>query len=392
MNKIFNWTFGACFRTIGRFFAIFLIGVLLIFIGSKMGLELPSWLSLKLNAATITYNRNWSASLPQLSRVDFKSCSGANTCNTLLASEQTTLSINDNNTLRTFNVNDEAMNIGPNGYIIETYANTRAGYLYEVNYYICSNKNIRSGTDVNIYATYWGDGINLGNTYNATYRTDLGTIPGDGNDNREWDYCSLFGGFVVPEQDYAWVALRIQKDSVLSSNYLSVISVEVNELGLYNGTIENIINSAITSGGLATAESVEEVNQAVEEVQQEIQQTQDTITNEDTTGAESSASGFFNDFETETFGLTSIITAPLNAINSLINSSCNNLILPLPFIDKNLTLPCMNTIYSNYFNGFFDLYQLITTGLISYYVIVRIFNLVKDFKNPEHDEIEVMDL
>ena len=39
-----------------------------------------------------------------------------------------------------------------------------------------------------------------------------------------------------------------------------------------------------------------------------------------------------------------------------------------------------------------DIYDVITLGIVSYWILVRIFNLVKDFKNPDHDEIEVMDL
>lgn len=102
---------------------------------------------------------------------------------------------------------------------------------------------------------------------------------------------------------------------------------------------------------------------------------------------------FINDFNTNTFGLTSIVTAPLNLIQSLTSSSCTELRLPLPYLNnKFLILPCMTSIYSQYFGSFFTMYQTITYGIIAYWVIVRIFNQVKDFKNPEHDEIEVVDL
>ena len=119
----------------------------------------------------------------------------------------------------------------------------------------------------------------------------------------------------------------------------------------------------------------------------------DTLNDDDTSGATSEASDFFSDFNTNTFGLTSIITAPLNLIQSLTSSTCNDLELPLPYLNnKKLILPCMTTIYSTHFGSFFTIYQTITYGIIAYWVCVRIFNLVKDFKNPEHDEIEVLDL
>ena len=119
----------------------------------------------------------------------------------------------------------------------------------------------------------------------------------------------------------------------------------------------------------------------------------DVLDDDDTSGATSEASDFFESFTTETFGLTSIITAPLSLIQSLTSKTCTSLHLPLPYLDnKYLDLPCMSDIYIQYFGSFFTLYQTITYGIIAYWVCVRIFNLVKDFKNPEHDEIEVLDL
>lgn len=118
----------------------------------------------------------------------------------------------------------------------------------------------------------------------------------------------------------------------------------------------------------------------------------DSLNNSDSSGATSEASEFFSGFTTDTFGLTSIITAPLNLIGSITSSTCTPLGLPLPYVNKTLELPCMSSIYSQYFGSFFTLYQTITFGVIAYWVCVRIFNLVKDFKNPDHDEIEVLDL
>lgn len=117
-----------------------------------------------------------------------------------------------------------------------------------------------------------------------------------------------------------------------------------------------------------------------------------TLKDDDVSGAEDSASGFFNDFETDDFGLSSIITMPLEFINGLTSSTCYSLNLPLPFVDTNVTLPCMTSIYENYFGSFFTLYQTITTGFIAYGVCVNIFRLVQGFKSPDNDVVEVMEL
>jgi hypothetical protein len=128
------------------------------------------------------------------------------------------------------------------------------------------------------------------------------------------------------------------------------------------------------------------------EVNESITNLNTSITNSNSSGAQDDAGNFFSGFQTNTHGLTGIITAPLNLIQSITNQSCSPVSIPLPFVNKNLELPCMSTIYQQTFGGFLTLYQTITTGVISYWVVVRIFALVKDFKNPEHDEIEVMEL
>ena len=107
----------------------------------------------------------------------------------------------------------------------------------------------------------------------------------------------------------------------------------------------------------------------------------------------SSASSFFSGFTTDTFGLTSIITAPLNLIKSITSKTCTPLELQVPFLNnQTINLPCLTPIYQEFFGSFLTIYQTITFGIIAYWVCVRIFALVKDFKNPDSDRIEVLDL
>lgn len=137
-------------------------------------------------------------------------------------------------------------------------------------------------------------------------------------------------------------------------------------------------------------------NQAINDQQEEnnkIQQERnDFLNDDDTSESSSTGSSFFNSFNTSDHGLTGIITAPLNLITSITSKSCSPLVVPLPFVNENLSLPCMSSIYSQYFGSFYDIYKVITFGIVAYWICVRIFAMVKDFKNPEHDEIEVVDL
>ena len=102
---------------------------------------------------------------------------------------------------------------------------------------------------------------------------------------------------------------------------------------------------------------------------------------------------FFKNFKTNDHGLSSIITAPLQAIKNLTSSTCNSLDLPIPFSKgQTISLPCMTSIYENKFGTIYTMYKAIITGYIGYWVCVRIYTLMKGFKDPDDDKVEVLDL
>lgn len=163
-------------------------------------------------------------------------------------------------------------------------------------------------------------------------------------------------------------------------------------------SIDFILSSQTDNSGLIVEQNEiiigqnQQIIDTTNDVNNSINDLNDSINNSDTSNATNSAGNFFSGFETDTFGLTSIITAPLDLIGSITSSSCSPLPLTIPYVDKPFNLPCMTTIYETYFGNFLTIYQTITFGIVAYWVCVRIFNLVKDFKNPDHDEIEVVDL
>lgn len=99
---------------------------------------------------------------------------------------------------------------------------------------------------------------------------------------------------------------------------------------------------------------------------------------------------FFSNFNANTFGLTSVITAPLITINSLANNQCVG--IPMELIGYDFTLPCLDELLPNYFDDLIVLYRTITDGIIGYFIMINLLKLVKDFKDPEKDNIEVLDL
>lgn len=101
---------------------------------------------------------------------------------------------------------------------------------------------------------------------------------------------------------------------------------------------------------------------------------------------------FFDDFDVDDYGLSDIITLPLSTIQSLTSKSCVVLNVPVPFTNSNISLPCMTEVYQNYLPTVFSLWQTVTFGILSYYIALDIFRIVKGFKNPDEDKIEVLDL
>lgn len=387
MNKILNWTFGSLFRTIGRLLGLLIVCILLVLIGSKLGLKIPDFLMpMKISAAV--YNSDWldSNNINMISWGGIMDCTSASNCSSIGTNTQITST--QNKTFMYISATERVSSTtsgGGYGFYYNTNYLMKSGYLYNITTYVCSTKSFAS-LDFRVgTGTSSSDILTNATTpkFQDTIRTGLSAEVGG--------YCYAYQSLVVPGVDSHWFRTRLF-GSATSDVSLSLIGYSIEGLGIYSNSIQEIISNSDLATNEDLTNVTDEIKQEQEKTTNAVEDMNDSINNNDSSGATGEAGGFFENFNTETFGLTSIITAPLNAINNILSSSCSSLSIPLPFVSKNIVLPCMTIIYSNYFGAFFQLYQIITTGIISYYIIVRIFNLVKDFKNPDHDEIEVVDL
>lgn len=133
-------------------------------------------------------------------------------------------------------------------------------------------------------------------------------------------------------------------------------------------------------------------NNTQQQIQNNTKETNDLIKSDNTDDANSKGSNFFNNFQGNSHGLSGILTAPLRLLNSLTTQGCSPLEFDLPFVNKHVSLPCMRGIYEQHFGIFFSLWQMITTGLISYNVILNLYSKVRQMQNPNNDRIEVLNL
>ena len=333
-------------------------------------------------------------------------CSGSNTCST---SVSTSTNVYGDYLIYT---SGSEVSIGSNGifWAIQSPVNFNHNYLYSVTALVCYNSKANNtfqfltGTSGDLDAFEYPYYSYI---YNNWSPNDYIYLSDGGYSSLRLNTCRNVSGFITPDKAGNFLGLRLKNSGgTIFSQYVWLLGLKVESLGVDSDALRSILRDSISSSGLATAKSLEDVQKAQREIKQEIsgmqekqQQTNDkldtlndNITNSDSSGATSAASGFFEGFTTDTFGLTSIITAPLNLIKSITSSTCTPLTLSMPFINQNVTIPCMTQIYRNYFGSFLTVYQLITFGLVSYWVCVHVFRMVKDFKNPEHDEIEVVDL
>lgn len=181
---------------------------------------------------------------------------------------------------------------------------------------------------------------------------------------------------------------------VISSDYFTATigsnfkTSPINENGFFGISSLHVVETTSNSEVAELQKQTEEMKKQTEESKK----TNDLLESNDTSKSEKQANSFFNNFKDDDYGLSDVITMPLTFIKGLANNSCNSLNLPLPFVNKNAILPCMTSIYQDYFGSFLQIYQLITTGFISYWVCINIFALVQGFKNPDNDKVEVMEL
>lgn len=134
------------------------------------------------------------------------------------------------------------------------------------------------------------------------------------------------------------------------------------------------------------------LNDSINNQTNSINNINDTINDDNVDDASSEGSDFFSSFESNSHGLSGVITAPLRLVNSLTTASCIPLEFELPFVHNQVSLPCMRSIYENHFGVFFSLYQLITTGLICYSVMINLYSKIHNLQNPNNDRIEVLNL
>lgn len=133
-----------------------------------------------------------------------------------------------------------------------------------------------------------------------------------------------------------------------------------------------------------TNEKLDDLNQTQNDIK-------DSLNNSDTTGANNAANSFFNNFQDNDFGLSSIITAPLRAINAMLSDTC---VSPsATYKGQTFSFPCGSMLWDREGGqDFRNFINIIYGGFLAYFVIRAFFLDIEKLKNPNNDKVEVQKL
>lgn len=363
--KIINWLFGSFFRTIGRTIAILLMGGLLYYILASNGIGISDLFLDSVKADTF-----------QVLDTPWKDENGDNLPEYYGSYIQYPITqLNSGNYYSGVTIPSNAKGF----YITFTMRNISAGSTYHCSQYDSTGQYCQEYRTDNQSFYAFTIVMGLNDYIGSCYFVDDSIPKSDAKVERikSMVYCPI-------PSNKSHVLNRV---AINSYNALSNNSQVFYYIGLEKFLLVDI------DGQTTIIQQQEQTNQAITNQTQQQQQQHQEMMDDNTTQAEDEGSSFFGNFTTEDHGgLNSIITAPLNTIRSLLNSSCTKLTLPLPYVNKNLELPCMNAIYTEHFGLFFSLYQTIILAIISYRCLRSIFFDITGFTNPDDDRIEVMDL
>lgn len=106
----------------------------------------------------------------------------------------------------------------------------------------------------------------------------------------------------------------------------------------------------------------------------------------------SKSNSFFSNFTDEdNGGISGVVTAPLRFIRKITNT-CTPFTLKV--MEQDVTLPCGNTLFWDKpeVATFKTTWNVLVGGAILYALVVKLFKVISDLKNPDSSKVEVLDL
>lgn len=174
---------------------------------------------------------------------------------------------------------------------------------------------------------------------------------------------------------------------------------ELNFKGQIQGTDLFLINhqfyiNRFDDSSSAINGSLNNINSSINSTNSKLDEVNGSLNNSDVSGANNDLNNFTeNDLFKDSTGILAIIQAPINMLNSITSATCSPLTLPIPYLNVNLNIPCLSTIFSKHISSeFLTLLKLAINGFIVYKVLCSLAMDIHNYKDPDSDKLEVLDL
>lgn len=129
------------------------------------------------------------------------------------------------------------------------------------------------------------------------------------------------------------------------------------------------------------------------------QQQNDYVQDNTTTGAQNDSTnalgGLQQTFSQKMTGmneLTQMVFAPIQMMLTVSSGTCIPMEWDIPFVNTHVVIPCMSTIYNNYFSLFITMFSTVIMGIYAYRSVLKLVNCIKDILDAENDKLEVLEL
>ena len=220
------------------------------------------------------------------------------------------------------------------------------------------------------------------------------------------DYIEVISGIYTFSYNYSnllnsnqrtYVYYDINKNFIIGYNYdpnkkQNILNIPNNAYYVRISYDKNVFDLQLIKGNYTQYEPYgEEIcSNKLDETNDKLNDLNSSLNDSNVDGSLNSAGSFFDSFTTTDHGgLSGIITAPLIAINQMLNTSCSA--MTTTFKGKELSLPCGYEFW-NRLGAIQDFINIVLGGMLCYRIIIKLYKLIERIKNPEDDRLEVMDL
>lgn len=398
-NYLFKSTTRSFARTLGRILAYIVIGALILFLGSFLHLSNVKAAEEEIFNPPIIYNSIFGTYID--SPVFYKDLGSGNIFYSSSRYNGTVSSsfyeyLWNGSTIGNYVTSDKGLGISScsSSFVENNYYSITAYYVvfanpnlfYVHNSYAIGNNKIGLGPSEST-------ALNNMSIVPTDFYRSIDSVKIPGKTSLGLDAYLMFNTIVFKaDKNASCVSWAVNKNGGgLTSSNFDYVGYRISYQGTEPPSNDEVMN-LITQESAIINSNIDAMKEKQDETNNKLDDVNNNITNDKVDGAQGSANDFFNNFEDNDYGFSDIIKIPLKTINKVTSGVCTPVSLPIPFVDTSLTLPCMSDIYNEYFGSFYTIYKVVTFGIIAYYVCINIFAMVKNFKNPDSDEIEVFEL